>query len=79
MLKIAALLLLAAPALAQSDTTPKKVQFINMNELGIDVGRTKVPVLYTSARGKVKFERIARLKHSVLPKMKATAKDVSLR
>lgn len=79
MLKIAALLLLAAPALAQSDTTPKRIHYINMNELGIVSGQLKVPVLYTSARGKVKFERIARLRHSVLPKMKATAKDVSLR
>jgi hypothetical protein len=79
MLKMAALLLLATPALAQTEATPTKVKYYKFGELDIEAGPAKVPMIYMSARGKQKWERIVRLKHSVLPKMKATAKDVTLR
>ena len=79
MLRIALALLIATPALAQTDNTSNRVQFIPMDELEVQAGKTRVPIAYMSARGRVKFERIVKLKHDVLPKMKRTAKDVALR
>ena len=88
MLKTAAILLLAlpmlaAPGVAQTNADPAstsaKVKFIDMSEMRIDAGPRKVPALYVSVDQREKFGKLLRLKRSVLPKMKATAKDVSLR
>lgn len=83
MLRVALALLLSTPAFAQSPAktadTPKKVQFITMGDYDIESGRVKVPVAYMSARGQEKFARLVRLQHKVLPKMKATSKDVAFR
>jgi hypothetical protein len=88
MLKTAATLLLAIPLLASpclGQTNDKaaaetvRVKFIDMSGMDITAGPVKVPGAYISARGREQFARLVRLKRSVLPKMKATAKDVALR
>ena len=56
-----------------------KTKFYNFDDLLIDGQYKKPQVLYTDARQKVKFERLLNLKKDFLPKLKATAKDASLR
>ncbi len=73
---IAALLAFVAPAAAEDDV---KTKFYNFDDLMIDGQYKKPQVLYTDARQKVKFERLLKLKKDFLPKLKATAKDASLR
>lgn len=70
---------LATPALAQTEDAPKKVQFIDMNALGLQGEGVKVPVAYLSVEKRAKFGRILRLKHPVLQKIKATARQVDFR
>lgn len=86
MLKLASILilsipLLAAPGLAQPDPAPTsaKVKFIDMSEMVLTGEGTKVPAMFVSVEERAKFGKLLRLKRSVLPKMKATAKDVALR
>jgi hypothetical protein len=67
---------LLSDAVAQPSST---VKFYNFDDLLID-GKVKKPqVLYTSAREKVKFERLLKLKKDFLPNLRATNKDPSLR
>ena len=71
---------LGAPVVAfaqQGDQV--KTKFYNFDDLLIDGQYKKPQVLYTDARQKVKFERLLNLKKDFLPKLKATAKDASLR
>ena len=56
-----------------------KTKFYNFDDLLIDGQYKKPEVLYTDARQKVKFERLLKLKKDFLPRLKATAKDASLR
>ena len=86
MLKTAAILLFAIPALAgpgygQTNPAPEsaRVTFIDMSEMQLSANGTKVPALYVTVEQREKFGKLLRLKRSVLPKMKATAKDVALR
>lgn len=76
-----ALLAFAAPTVAgaQEDDSNIKTKFYNFDDLLIDGEYKKPQVLYTDARQKVKFERLLKLKKDFLPKLKATAKDASLR
>jgi len=56
-----------------------KVKFYNFDDLLID-GKVKKPqVLYTDARQKVKFERLLKLRKDLIPKLKETKKDATLR
>lgn len=67
---------LAAPALAQKSP---KAKFYEFPTLTID-GTYKQPTAqYHSARDRVRFERLARLKKSLLGELKASAADLSLR
>ncbi|MCB9521830.1 MAG: hypothetical protein H6702_00440 [Myxococcales bacterium] len=56
-----------------------KTKFYNFDDLLIDGQYKKPQVLYTDARQKVRFERLLKLKKDFLPKLKATAKDATLR
>ena len=78
---IALSLLLPAAAMAQEGGggDDVKTKFYNFDDLLIDGQYKKPQVLYTDARQKVKFERLLKLKKDFLPKLKATAKDATLR
>jgi hypothetical protein len=56
-----------------------KTKFYNFDDLLIEGQYRKPQVLYTSARQKVRFERLLKLKKDFLPKLKNTEKDPSLR
>jgi len=56
-----------------------KTKFYNFDDLLINGEYKKPQVLYTDARQKVKFERLLNLKKNLLPKLKSTSKDHSLR
>lgn len=83
LLLIGTLALLGAPATAFAQEGGQgedvKTKFYNFDDLLIDGQYKKPQVLYTDARQKVKFERLLKLKKDFLPKLKATAKDTSLR
>lgn len=73
---------LAGPGVAMAQDAgggDAKTKFYNFDDLLIDGQYKKPQVLYTDARQKVKFERLLKLKKDFLPKLKATAKDASLR
>jgi len=56
-----------------------KIKFYNFDDLLID-GKVKKPqVLYTDARQKVKFNRLLKLKKDLIPRLKGTKKDATLR
>lgn len=78
-----ALALLAAPLAASAQEAgggdDVKTKFYNFEDMLIDGQYKKPQVLYTDARQKVNFERLLKLKKEFLPKLKATAKDASLR
>jgi len=80
---IAVSLLVPAVAVAQAPAggggDDVKTKFYNFDDLLIDGQYKKPQVLYTDARQKVKFERLLKLKKDFLPKLKATAKDATLR
>ena len=68
-----------APAVTFAQDGEVKTKFYNFDDLLIDGEYKKPQVLYTDARQKVKFERLLKLKKDFLPKLKATAKDATLR
>ena len=70
-------LALASTTFAQSSDT--KTKFYNFDDLLINGEYKKPQVLYTDARQKVRFERLLKLKKDLLPKLKQTEKDPSLR
>ena len=71
--------LVTTVAVTAKPKSTSKTKFYNFDDLLID-GKIKKPqVLYTDARQKVKFERLLRLKNNLLPKLKDTNKDPSLR
>jgi hypothetical protein len=77
-----ALAFLATPLAASAQEAPAddvKTKFYNFEDMLIDGQYKKPQVLYTDARQKVNFERLLKLKKEFLPKLKATAKDASLR
>ena len=77
---LAALFLVLTPAIVSAQEGGEvKTKFYNFDDLLIDGQYKKPQVLYTDARQKVKFERLLKLKKDFLPKLKATAKDASLR
>lgn len=78
---LVALSLLTVPTvgIAQDAGGDVKTKFYNFDDLLIDGQYKKPQVLYTDARQKVKFERLLKLKKEFLPKLKATAKDATLR
>jgi|14_taG_2_1085336.scaffolds.fasta_scaffold279036_2 hypothetical protein len=56
-----------------------KVKFYNFDELLVD-GKIKKPkVLFLDSRGKVKFDKLLKLKKSFIPKLKGTNRDPVLR
>ena len=88
MLKTTATLLLIIPALSasawaqtQAPTPPEsaRVKFIDMSEMHVSSTLSKAPALYVSVDERERFGKLMRLKRSVMPKMKASAKDVALR
>ena len=82
MRKLVVLLTLTAflmPAVAGAQDGDVKTKFYNFDDLLIDGQYKKPQVLYTDARQKVRFERLLKLKKDFLPKLKATAKDATLR
>jgi len=52
-----------------------RAKFYDFNEQLIDGEIKKPTTLYTDARGKVKFDRLLRLKKSFLPDLFATSKE----
>ena len=76
---ILALGFLATPMVVSAQDSGDKTKFYNFDDLLIDGQYKKPQVLYTDARQKVKFERLLKLKKDFLPKLKATAKDATLR
>ena len=73
------ILLLSTAAYAQEKSSSTKTKFYNFDDLLIN-GKIKKPqVLWTDARQKVKFERLLKLRKDLLPKLKNTKKDPSLR
>ena len=74
---VALLALLSLPSFAQN--TPQKTKFYNFDDLLINGEYKKPQVLYTDARQKVKFEKLLKLKKDLLPKLKDTQRDPSLR
>ncbi len=76
---ILALGFLATPTVVSAQAGGDKTKFYNFDDLLIDGQYKKPQVLYTDARQKVKFERLLKLKKDFLPKLKATAKDATLR
>jgi len=75
---ISFLFLFNTPAFS-NPATGTKTKFYNFDDLLINGEVKKPQVLYTSAREKVKFERLLRLKRDFLPKLTATKKDPTLR
>ena len=58
---------------------PKKVKFYNFDDLLID-GKVKKPqILWVDTKQKVKFEKLLKLKKNLIPKLKNTKKDPSLK
>jgi hypothetical protein len=77
---VMALLMVGVPSVSSAQEGGQvKTKFYNFDDLLIDGQYKKPQVLYTDARQKVKFERLLKLKKDFLPKLKATAKDFSLR
>ncbi len=74
-----ALTFVGSPVLVHAQDGGDKTKFYNFDDLLIDGQYKKPQVLYTDARQKVKFERLLKLKKDFLPKLKATAKDATLR
>ena len=66
-------------AIANPDSSKRKVKFYNFDDLLINGEYKKPQVLYTDSRQKVRFEKLLKLKKSFLPKLKSTEKDPSLR
>jgi len=56
-----------------------KTKFYNFDELLIEGQYKKPQLLYTDAKQKVKFERLLKLKKDLLPKLKNTQSDPTLR
>lgn len=56
-----------------------KTKFYNFDDLLINGEYKKPQVLYTDSKQKVKFERLLKLKKDLLPNLKNTAKDPTLR
>lgn len=80
MKKLLIFLLTSLALCGKVSADPKvKVKFYNFDDLLIDGEYKKPQVLYTDARQKVKFERLLKLKKDLMPKLKSTSKDPSLR
>ncbi len=60
-------------------TTSTKTKFYNFDDLLINGEYKKPQVLYSDSKQKVKFDRLLKLKKSLLPKLKNTQKDPTLR
>jgi len=56
-----------------------KIKFYNFDDLLINGQYKKPQMLYTDAKQKVRFERLLKLKKNLLPKLKNTANDPTLR
>ena len=77
---ILGILAMSVPAVGMAqDGKDSKTRFYNFDDLLIDGQYKKPQVLFTDARQKVKFDRLLKLKKDFLPKLRATAKDASLR
>ena len=77
---ILGMLAMSVPAVAVAqESSESKTRFYNFDDLLIDGQYKKPQVLFTDARQKVKFDRLLKLKKDFLPKLRATAKDASLR
>ena len=77
---LAALAFVTVPAVVSAQEGGEvKTKFYDFEDMNIDGQYKKPQVLYTDARQKVKFAKLLKLKKDFLPKLKATAKDASLR
>ena len=65
----------AAPEPVSAKPPPTKAKFYDFNEQLIDGQIRKPTTLYTNARGRVKFERLLRLKRSFMRELYDTAKQ----
>lgn len=77
MLALVAVVMFAAPAMAQSRDVKSK--FYDFSDTLIDGGIKKPSTLYTDARVKVKFDRLAKLKKSFMEPMLQSAKEPSFK
>ena len=58
---------------------PTKTKFYNFDEILIQGEHKKPKVLYLDTRKKVKFDKILRMKKSMLPNLLGTRKEPALR
>lgn len=77
MLALVAVVMFAAPAMAQSRGVKSK--FYDFSDTLIDGEIKKPSTLYTDARVKVKFDRLAKLKKSFMEPMLQSAKEPSFK
>jgi hypothetical protein len=71
-------LLLAAPA-PTAAPAEARVRFYDFAELLLEGGVVRPQVLLLEAEERAKFEKLVRLRKPLLPKLRATARDASLR
>ena len=74
---IVAFLLL--PSLVYSQNSNVKTKFYDFDDLLINGEYKKPQVLYIDSDRKIKFERLLKLKKDLLPKLRNTQRDPSLR
>lgn len=74
-LAVAAVVTFAMPAFAQSGKGDVKSKFYDFSDTLIDGEIKKPSTLYTDARVKVKFDRLAKLKKSFMEPMLQSAKE----
>jgi hypothetical protein len=66
-------------AISSPKNSDLKTKFYNFDDLLINGQYRKPQVLYIDAREKLRFERLLKLKKDLLPRLKKTQKDPSLR
>lgn len=70
-------LLMAAPALAQADKAV--VRFYDFDAVRVDGGITHTPGLFLEKDPKIEHRSLVDLKHPVLPKLRRTAHEMTVR
>ena len=70
---------LLLPSLVYSQNSSVKTKFYDFDDLLINGEYKKPQVLYIDADRKIKFERLLKLKKDLLPRLRNTQRDPSLR
>jgi len=73
------IILLTLPLISGSVVAEPKVKFYDFDDLLINGEFKKPQVLYIDSDQKIRFERLLKLKKDLVPKLKSTSKDPSLR